>query len=829
MALRVWLPLNGTLDNIGISDVTVTNNGATVDNNGKIGKCYYFNRSITNYLKIDNPFQLSSINKFSMSFWIKIPSNASGNNQIIHIGNGAGWNNNRFTCFIYQSSSSLVFSCGDGTDSSATHSTQYSCKSSSLVLNEWTHVACTYSTGVMKLYLNGVLNVEYTTSIIPSFANVPYIGIGAGPNAGEPATIYVNDARIYDHCLSAKEVKEISQGLVLHYKLDGFNGGVGENILSNTSFETQYTQSSGWDTSKNGTLLASSWGGYNSGVGNQATVYHAHLKDFNNEWVYEYHKTADETWLGISQGGLQTKLKAGETYTFSWEEYHVEGTNRVGTGLYYFKTDATSANFHLGIQQAETITRLNNQWQKFTYTFIAPTDADWSKNMSWYIYGHYNGNGIFYMRNPKLEKGSTATAWSSTPTEIGVDTTKITDSSGYGHDGTILGAPTAFSDAERYNVSMLFDGVDDGIQVESADLPAVLNNACTISFWMKSTGENGGRSIYFSAYNASPFWCIEKSASNQFRYDWNGSPDQYNGTITDNVWTYICLCRDSTASARLYINGQLNNTFTTATTSLALGNIWRIARDVRTGDGTPYHGLMSDFRIYATALSAEDILDLYHTPANIDNLQNIHAFELKEQSGNLFAGSPMTGTMTWDATNNYYTITSNPNTSTWGIGPAVGTSPKKIIPWGMSYILTYEVYSPTAAQWYIDYNNNDPTTSLSGNDNDNGRLRTGVNVPANTWTLITYGCSNTNETKNPGHLPLYDYSTGLGPVMTNISSAITWHMRNPQWYLVDADNKEHIYESGVFQANFIKEDNQSLYTSFRNEEKAAWAHGYIEK
>ena len=36
------MPLNGTLDNIGISDVTVTNNGATIDNNGKIGKCYSF-------------------------------------------------------------------------------------------------------------------------------------------------------------------------------------------------------------------------------------------------------------------------------------------------------------------------------------------------------------------------------------------------------------------------------------------------------------------------------------------------------------------------------------------------------------------------------------------------------------------------------------------------------------------------------------------------------------------------------------------------------------------------------------------------------------------
>ena len=43
MSLKIWLPLNGTLDNQGLDDVVVTNNGATIDNNGKIGKCYNFN------------------------------------------------------------------------------------------------------------------------------------------------------------------------------------------------------------------------------------------------------------------------------------------------------------------------------------------------------------------------------------------------------------------------------------------------------------------------------------------------------------------------------------------------------------------------------------------------------------------------------------------------------------------------------------------------------------------------------------------------------------------------------------------------------------------
>ena len=40
--------------------------------------------------------------------------------------------------------------------------------------------------------------------------------------------------------------------------------------------------------------------------------------------------------------------------------------------------------------------------------------------------------------------------------------------------------------------------------------------------------------------------------------------------------------------------------------------------------------LMSDFRIYATALSAEDIATLYRTSAHVDKLGGIHSFKFIE-------------------------------------------------------------------------------------------------------------------------------------------------------------------------------------------------------
>jgi len=57
--------------------------------------------------------------------------------------------------------------------------------------------------------LNGTLSKSGTTTIVPNFSNITSIKIG-GLAGAYKCDCLLNDFRIYDHCLSAAEVKEIA-------------------------------------------------------------------------------------------------------------------------------------------------------------------------------------------------------------------------------------------------------------------------------------------------------------------------------------------------------------------------------------------------------------------------------------------------------------------------------------------------------------------------------------------------------------------------------------------------------------------------------------------
>jgi hypothetical protein len=198
-----------------------------------------------------------------------------------------------------------------------------------------------------------------------------------------------------------------------------------------------------------------------------------------------------------------------------------------------------------------------------------------------------------------------------------LDTTIVEDSSGYGYNGTIINNPILSSDTARYSASMSFPNADDGI---ATTYPVLLwNNAFTYSFWIKPSGENGNRSVYDASYSGTSC-SIEKTTGNKLRFYWNGSPDlsTTNLTITDGSWQHIAIIKsEDKTKVYCYYNGELKDTFTNTFSDKTFSGTLRLARDTR--KTVSYTGLMSDFRIYCTALSAADVKQLYEMGAKVDN------------------------------------------------------------------------------------------------------------------------------------------------------------------------------------------------------------------
>lgn len=135
----------------------------------------------------------------------------------------------------------------------------------------------------------------------------------------------------------------------------------------------------------------------------------------------------------------------------------------------------------------------------------------------------------------------------------------------------------------------------------------------------------------------------------------------------------------------------------------------------------------------------------------------------------------------YDKTTDTYTIVSPVVSTVWGTGAAVkyDDNHKVLIPYGKTYILSFEVKVPQALSINIDINNYTVSgSSWAGNDNDDGSTRgqSSYSIPANTWTKVWVRWANTN-TKNTNKVDLYDNSS-IGLVTKDCTSAVTWQIRH---------------------------------------------------
>lgn len=600
----VWLPLDGSIRNLGLFDSVVTNNGATTDVNGKIGQCYVTGNS--KYITATCPDLSTS--EWSICVWAYPKASSSdGHQYIVGMNTSSASDYTGVLCF-YQDKFAVRIK-----------STTYT--AGSVTLNKWHHMVATYDKSTLKLYVNGELIYTNTSPAVPVAATTCFIGTRGGLAGWFGGNI--NDVRIYDCCLSDKEVHDIAQGLILHYPLNN-NGGGGINLLENSSMSENTTR---WIT---------------SGFGSESGI------TVENGYGCLKITGALTTTRFIRQDVLSDIVNdpVGTTYTISAYvkvKDVVKGTTNPMCEYYFGGSyDNNGTSKWMGATTVSGTYNFwnfpNNQWTKCVWIIrfaYVPTA------MQFHVYSR-DMTGTMYIRDIKMEKGSIATEWSASPNDLSeTERSIVYDCSGYGHDGTIVGEPQTVSDTSRYGSSLYFPTATSPANAITSPALYHDNTAMTINIWGKMSAA-GGHSYHEMIAASSPYARYELGTepNGQFRSAFYVSETRYvlntGPTVHDSIWHMFTLSYDGT-TIRRYVDGTEYGS-TSVSGTLTVPHSLDVGR---MGTGTSNYWLsnayVSDARVYATALSAEDIKELYNVGASVDNKQKFHTYEfIEDESGNIF-------------------------------------------------------------------------------------------------------------------------------------------------------------------------------------------------
>ena len=594
----------GDVHNQGLYPLEFNNTNAQVSASGCLGSCYSFTATTgtgINAIISSNDFLTRFIDNHSFSLCAWFKTTDASLTPIINITYGIYLQGGPNARFILYNSSRTIY-CG-GTK----------------VTNDgkWHHAVGTYDveTGKMRIYVDGVLDNEaqYTAGYqyVHSWNNPFYIG--RNPNDSTANSRYffqgsIQDVRFYDHCLSTKEVKEISKGLAIHYKLENH---MIKNIMSTPTFNTS-AAAGGW----------SHWGG--------------------SGHIGSYAQNTDRNYIYGDQP-YSHKVSNGSAATYNYLVYQ--------SPAYDTTISSAGSRSLVAIIKAEGGIPVNNgicypvcnssvsasgspsgYWTDISYLGDGFYECRWD---GFYQKGDNNLVGIYvrsgqtiyisscYVENYSTRAGNT----------LGPDTDVMEDSSGYGrhgvhYSGTVVGIKIKEG---RYDSAL--ENLNGYMGMAEVNMSSLDN--ITFSWW--ANYKEFGAQI-------SGLFCTSNLASNPTDYNTtacnmrDNSFDMCNVAGTDkrlsatgielNKWHHYCVTYDG-ANERFYVDG-VQTASVAQTGALKDFKYLYISYSKAGGVTRMCKGLVADFRIYCTALSAEDVLELYHTPASIDNKGNMHCYELKE-------------------------------------------------------------------------------------------------------------------------------------------------------------------------------------------------------
>lgn len=607
MALQVWLPLTEDTRNQGLCEVTVTNNGTTVNDTGKIGKCYATTADGNGIILTDYMNTLKNYSNYSMCAWIYMSSSATSHSSTIM--SSGNWNTSNgnlcFALYSYSSGYARLLIPNKGGWQTYINLTNH------LMLETWYHVAITYDGTKTRAYVNGSYIGESSSGGICENSNSTNLKIGAATYTnGFTLKGKLNDIRIYDHALSAKEIKEISKGLIIHYKLENHKI---KNIMSYPTFETS-SASGGW----------SHWGS----TGHKGS----YSQNTDPEYIYGNqpysHKVSNgisatvATYLTYQSPAFDADIASGGYRSMVMIVKSEDGAPIDESICRPAANDTVAASSVTTAGKWTSINSLGNGFYECEFEGI------YQKGTNNLIGFHVFSGKTIYVSSCYIENYSTRAG-----NTFGEDTDVMEDSSGYNRHGVhISGTVVAMKTTEGRYESCL-QNLNGYMGKATVNIPSL--DQITIAWWGNYTAFGSQTSGLFATSDLDTYptdYTTTAGNMRDTRIDICNVAGTYKGLTTSglelNKWQHYCMTYNGT-TAIWYVNGtQLNTVAQTG----ALKSFKYIYLGFSKAGGVTRMctGKMADFRVYCTALSADDVMELYHTPASIDNKGNLHCYEMKE-------------------------------------------------------------------------------------------------------------------------------------------------------------------------------------------------------
>lgn len=590
------MPLNKDLRNNGLTYSAPTGYGDIVDG-GQFGKVLHTSTagSVNTQIKSVDGWDISS-GSCGFGAWLKFNLNelrtASAytytssynclHNVVLGFNSYGGisldlTSNNIYNDGAFNSATLQAHLRYDATASSAARAIE---------LDKWHHWYVQYSKerGKLELYYDGALTSSAVTTGVTITALDKYFMINngtvwGGNPPGKYLSYYVSDVRVYNHVLTADEVKEIAKHKMFDVEGDRQNISTAINYASVANTET-----------------GMGWSAY--GFGGRGKSYRA--DDITPKYCGNVIKILASAGTGTYSAEAARwfsgpRLTNGGKMTFSFYAKGEGSTigKSVTAHMYNNSGSTTVSTGKSGV--------LTSEWKRYKHTLTWTGELSSAQYSCYIVIGGATQNDYIYACNFQLEEGDKASKYHFSR---GIKESQ-SDAGGRGH--VMLSTNVIKSGSTLY-----FSGADNcTMPTANMDFMKIVDQVYTFSFWVNNQESNSSRSIFWGS--GGYVLNIEKAASTNYLRVYNlARPDWHVSgcVITPNQWIHVAVAKSGT-TVTVYKNGVNVGTNDSFVPHASYDTTYYLGSDTRTGD-VKYKGYMNDFKIYATCLSSDDIAAIYN-------------------------------------------------------------------------------------------------------------------------------------------------------------------------------------------------------------------------